>query len=269
MDYHNTFPDPQNISSKEHFTLGEVDMDYHHPQPSQELPSTAPSINESNQSESCGEEDDLSPLEYARLNGLSRDYLAEPYLVSGLDIIEDGHSGFTNDSHLIQFQLPTTKISTDERLIISKEAALLIACISREEPNSKDAIVLQMLGKRVFENHQLELPLLRSDHESDCRKFARSDGFEIKLQNVKFPLEMVDEEKNEGLGWSPKLWSRGSEILEELKREKLEVSKETLGHLQNFLKHSWTEEDEKELWASVQKYKMVSAPRKQPYLNIF
>jgi len=42
-----------------------------------------------------------------------------------------------------------------------------------------------------------------------------------------------------------------------LKKEKLSLSKGDFAHLQNALNHPWTEEDDKNLWNSEQKYKRV------------
>lgn len=207
------------------------------------------------------DDDDLKPLEYARKHGLSRDYLKEPYLISNLDVFGDYQDGLTDDSHFPQFKL-TTNVNTDERLSISKDATLLIASVSREETSGfVDNAILRMIESRKRKNILLELPLLKSDHETDCNEFAQKGGFEIKLQNVKLPLEVVDEKNNGGLGFSPSLWNQGTKILENLKREKLEVSKDTLVYLQNIFKNDWTEEDKNGMWASVHIYKRVSASR--------
>jgi len=53
----------------------------------------------------------------------------------------------------------------------------------------------------IIKRAKLELPLIKTDHEMDCKNFARRDDFEIKLCDIKLPLEMVDEENNEGLAW--------------------------------------------------------------------
>jgi hypothetical protein len=207
------------------------------------------------------EDEDLSPLEYARKNGLSRDYFTEPYLISNLDMPRDCQEGVSDHSHLPQLSLSGT-VNTDERLTISKEAALLIASVSRQETSEwADSIMLQMIGSRKNRNLRLELPLLKSDHETDCKRFAKREGFEIQLKNVKLPLEVVDEETNGGLTLLASLWNKGTEMLDELKRERLEVSKDTLVRLQNILKNDWAEEDEKTVWASVQMYrKVISSP---------
>lgn len=207
-------------------------------------------------SESSEEEPEITPLQYARDNGLSRNYLQTPYSNTNLKVLVDYQQGLTDDSHLSQFDLSTT-VNTDERLTVSKEAAILIASVSREEPSEwVDDLVLGIVTRK-YKIPRLELPLLRSDHETDCKKFAQREGFEIKLQDVKLPLEVVDYE-NGGLGFLPSLWNKGVEVLEGLKMERLEVSKDTLVYLQTTLRGDWTEEDEKKVWASSRTYKRVS-----------
>ena len=222
--------------------------------------SPSSSVDPVDQSRSGDEEDyyDISALEYARKNGLSRDYLKEPYFASNLDVFGDHQNGLTYDCHLPKFDL-TADINTDERLALSKDAALLIASVSQEETSAwSDSTMLRMIAAKKRQNFRLELPLLRSDHETDCKKFAQREGFEIKLQDVKLPLEMVDEQNNEGLEFSSSLWGKGEEVLENLKKEKLEVSRVTLVYLQNNLKEDWTEEDDKAIYASLQTYRRVS-----------
>jgi hypothetical protein len=50
----------------------------------------------------------------------------------------------------------------------------------------------------------------------------------------------------------------GAEVLEDLKQEKIGVSKDDMIHLRNALKYDWTEEDDRNLWKSEQKYKHAS-----------
>lgn len=211
------------------------------------------------------EEVDISALEYARQNGLCRDHFNEPYLISKADGFENCQVGLTDDSHLPRFEL-AANVNTDERLTISKDAALLIDSIARKESSEwVESAMLRMIDTRKYRNFRPELPLLRSDHETDCKMFAQKESFEIKLQDIKLPLEIVDEDNNGGLTFSPDLWVKGAEILESIKKEKLEVSKDTLVHLQNTLKNDWTDQDQEKIWESVHKYKRVSCF----YVNCF
>jgi len=207
-----------------------------------------------------GIEDEISPLEYARLNGLSRDYLADQLVFSELAKLQTAvQHDLTDDSDLQQFEFGN-ELKVEERVTISKEGAKLLSSIAQAETCEEiDALMLRMLKTRtVPKRTKLELPLLKTDHETDCKNFARREDFEIKLCDIKFPLEVVIEENNEGLVWPSRFSCLGAEVLEKLKQEKINVSKDDMIYLQAALKHDWTEEDERNLWNSEQKYKRVS-----------
>jgi hypothetical protein len=208
-------------------------------------------------SQSSEEEEGISPLEYARRNGLACNHLAEPIPLPYASIPNGIDGGTTDDSHLYQLEFPNC--STDERPPLSRDAAMLLAWVSApEKEESIDSAALSLLGSGQSKKRHLELPLLKSDHEIDCKQFARREGFEIKLADVKLPLEMVDDEKDEGLVFPTKLWDKGSHIMEELKKEKLPVTKGTLTYLSVALKVEWDQDVEDQVWASVHTYKKVS-----------
>lgn len=204
-------------------------------------------------------DDEMPPLQYARSNGLARDHLTDQLVFSELAKLQRSvQNCLTDDNELHKFDFGK-ELNVEERIAISREGAQLLSSIVQQETaEGIDVVVLPMLGTRRFAGRaRLELPLLRTDHEADCKNFARRDDFEIKLCDIKFPLEMVNEEKNEGLAWPRRFSSLGVEILEQLKQEKFSVSKDDLHYLQDTLRHSWTEEDDKALWNSAQKYKYV------------
>lgn len=203
--------------------------------------------------------DEPPPLQYARSNGLARDHLADQLVFSELAKLQTAvQHGLTDDSELHQFDFGS-EVKVEERVTISKEGALLLSSVSQEDTaEAIDALVLPMFKTRsITKRARLELPLLRTDHETDCKNFARRDDFEIKLCDIKLPLEMVNEEDNEGLIWPSKFSSLGEELVEQLKQEKISVSKDIINYLQDALKNGWTEEDDKNLWESEQRYKRV------------
>ncbi|KAH6723079.1 hypothetical protein BKA61DRAFT_533847 [Leptodontidium sp. MPI-SDFR-AT-0119] len=130
------------------------------------------------------EQDEISPLEYARQNGLSQNYLAN-----------------TNSNR----------------------------------------------------KKKLELPLLSTDVDTDCRNFASRKGFDIKLRDIKLPLEAVAE--GEGFDWIKQYESLGTEILRDLKAEKIGVTRDAMAFLQSCVNIAWTEEDISQLWDREQTYK--------------
>jgi len=205
-------------------------------------------------------EDEISPLEYARLNGLARDYLADQLVFSELAKLQTAvQRDLTDDSDLQQLDFGN-ELKVEERITISKEGARLLSSIAQVETCEEiDALTLPLLKTRsILKRAKLELPLLKTDHETDCKNFARREDFEIQLCDIKLPLEMVIEENNEGLVWPSKFSCLGAKVLEKLKQEKISVSKDDLVYLQSALKHGWTEEDDRDLWRSEQKYKRVS-----------
>lgn len=205
------------------------------------------------------DEEELSPLEYARLNQLCRDYLSEPLPHSHIEALQrEDLEILVDHPRLPLLELPDN-FSTDERLTLSKDAARLLASVTQDETDdSIDTFVLSMLDCRYSKKLRVEMPLLRSDHETDCREFALRDSFEIRLQDIQLPLEVVDEANNEGLGWSIRLRSLSIELMEQLKLEKLEVRRDTMGYFQNAVKVNWTDEDDNEIWSSLMMYKRVS-----------
>lgn len=207
-------------------------------------------------------DNELSPLEYARLNGLCRDHLAEPLPLLGHNLLAPPtFNGLSDDSDLPQFDIQgKDAFSTEERLTVSREAARLLASVAKEHSiNSINSLVLPLLDCRRTKNLRVEFPLLRTDHESDCKRFAQRKGFELQLKDVKLPLEIVKEEDDEGLTFPSRLYSVGEEIMGKLKVEKLEVRKETMAYLQHTLKYTWFESDEKEFWDMLKTYKRVSS----------
>jgi hypothetical protein len=227
-------------------------MDYTQPANEDEdipMPSASPSES------SDGYDDDLTPLEYARLHGLSRDHLSDPLAFHHIRALEAVYPEDIIDDSLPEFDFGP-ELRLDERLSLSKDAARLLQAVAKQDTQETiDKLMLPMLSSSDVKNTKVELPLLKRDHETDCRNFARWDGFEIKLKDVRFPLEVVDEEKNEGVGFPSAYWQLGDGIMEELKKEKLEVTRDTMLYLQAALKNTWTRQDNEELWQAEMKYK--------------
>jgi len=203
---------------------------------------------------SQAEEDEISPLEYARQNGLSQDYLASnlgfPELKQfQLDLADD----VEDDTNLPSFDFGA-EVKVEERLTCSKDAAYLLAWVSQEQmPDEIDALMAPCFEDTINRKKKLELPLLPID--TNGRKFASREGFDIKLQDVKLPLEAVGE--GEGFDWTKQYENLGSAILQDLKAEKIGVTREAIAFLQACVNVAWTEEDERQLWEGEQRYKRV------------
>ena len=202
---------------------------------------------------------DISAVEYARLNGLARNHLTDLSSSAILHPVQKAiDTGIIDDSHLEQLKCPED-CCICERLTISKDGAQLLAWAMH--PESRDLIediVKSILGSSKFKMMRVELPLLRSDHETDIREFASREEFETQLKDVRLPLEKLNMEKSEGLEFSPSLWNLGARTVQEIKIEKIIVIRESLEYIQRSIWPDWTEIDEKELWEGVATYKKVS-----------
>lgn len=209
-------------------------------------------------SQSDEEEVELSALEYARANALSRDYLKEELGLADLSQLQSNlDSSLIDASELQQFDLGSPP-KLEERLMVSKDAAFLLQSVIREDSQAELDNITSSLFSTKQPSRKLELPLLRSDHEADCRLFASREGIDIKLEDVRLPLEMVDDEKNEGFVYPQRFWDIGPGILQKLKSEKLGASKQTLVYLTQCMRPIWTEDDATEFWDSEMRYKRVS-----------
>jgi len=201
------------------------------------------------------EDDEPSALEYARANGLSCNHLVEPllkfdtfFLIDSLDV------NLLDDSLLHQFQLDYP-IKAD-RLVLSRESAELISkAIKNEAVDSFDDPVVPQSRQDVRWKSLVELPLLRSVNEVDCKEFARRDDFELEMKDIRFPLEVVEGE--DGLDLDEMLFTLGAGVVEDLRKEKLTVSREAVECLSKQTRDDWTKEDEKNMWDCSIKYNKV------------
>jgi hypothetical protein len=75
---------------------------------------------------------------------------------------------------------------------------------------------------------------------------------------VRLPIEILDVEQNECLKFSSTLQNLGADTLDNLQRQKLIVTRESLKYIQTSIRSNWTEFDEEELWKDIQEYAKVS-----------
>ena len=195
-------------------------------------------------------------LEYARLHSLCQDHLADPYPFSCPIDWKSETNESLDDSQLTQLHL-STNISTDERLNITKEGAQLIASIARDESALPDPFTVPIFDTYRLKKLRLELPLLKSDHDNDCREFLQRTGYKANLTDIKFPNEDVDEENDEGLTFPARFWKLGPEMMQSIAKEKVEVTRDGMEFLQTMLSPVATAEDEKEVWESCCVYRVV------------
>ncbi|KAF7947677.1 hypothetical protein EAE96_008757 [Botrytis aclada] len=209
-----------------------------------------------------GEEEEIPVVEFARSIGVSRDHQLDNTFVDILLLMkEDVHHSFSSglsDDHLSL--LTTPEINTNERLSVSIGAARILTSIAQNEnQESIDTLTHSLLGPRDVRNLRIEMPMLRSDHDFDVREFARRDGFEVRPQDIKLPLELLNIENNEGLGFPSDFYNFETEAFETIANEKIEVTRNSMVYLHTALKTTLTIENEQEIWESERTH-----PRKFP-----
>ncbi|CCU74697.1 hypothetical protein BGHDH14_bghG000529000001001 [Blumeria hordei DH14] len=205
------------------------------------------------------EEEDLSPLEYARANKLSRDYMADRCGILELEALRDTQAAeLTNNFE--NYDLPIfsgLNLKTEERLTISKEAAILIKSVAKVD-------YADQLSERIFSlledrNHvsklKLEPPLLYSNNQLDLINFASREKLMAQILSLKASLGLDDMNGRHNSISLENLVCTSHELVENIKRERLLVSKKTLVVLQNLRRIDWTEQDSENLWTSQQTYK--------------
>lgn len=200
---------------------------------------------------------ELTAAQYARLHGLSADHLAEPLPESHIEALRDHiPEGLTDDTHLPHIDLPVDG-SKQETLTLDKGAAELLQGANNglATPGELEAIIFPLLDTRQTKKLRLETPLLRTDHDSDFRSFARWEISHFK--DGCLPWEPLDDEMDVGLEWPKRLKDLPAKLLKELESEKIEVQKDILVYLQAAIKGNLTADDDEEVWESEISYKRV------------
>jgi hypothetical protein len=177
-----------------------------------------------------------TPLEYARYHGLCRDFQADhplsseliPLPLDGLERIADE---FGDVSYLDALQAEVHG-SLNERLDVDKEAAKFLMAILRTcKQDEHDQIRVDLASLELAapgpRRLKLELPVLSSgDHEVEIMSLRRRH--EVTLTGKGIQSFQLDNEKGEGLRFSPGEVDEKHRLDIELQNEKLDVGKETV-----------------------------------------
>jgi hypothetical protein len=200
---------------------------------------------------------ELTAVQYARLHGLSVDHLAEPLPTAHIEALREHiPEGLADDTHLPSIDLPV-HVNVQETLTLNKQASGFLhgAHNGLAAPEELEDIIFPLLDTRQTKKLRLETPLLRTDHESDFRSFARWENSHFK--DGCLPWEPLDDEMDVGLEWPKRLKDLPTKLLKELGSEKIEMQKDTLFYLQATIKGNWTPEDDRKVWESATSYKRV------------
>ncbi|KAI9842204.1 MAG: hypothetical protein M1837_007417 [Sclerophora amabilis] len=152
----------------------------------------------------------------------------------------------------------TCAFTAGERLTVGKDAATLLSTALQSPPRqtSDELLAISASFKRI-KDAKIELPLLKTDHESDVRQFGRR--VQPDLAELSLLSEGVDEDGIEGLGWTKSAYELPRRFDDELRAEKLLLSKATLLFLQDSLKEASNAEDDGDVSREALGYKKNKA----------
>ncbi|KAL8738027.1 MAG: hypothetical protein Q9181_001134 [Wetmoreana brouardii] len=173
------------------------------------------------------DEREPSILEYARYYGLCKNHLE----VKPLDLVP------SPDDTLIQQHVEDEWLQLDsrittpppERLVAVKEASILLSATNPKQYEGCNFEGFDPIPTHRVRNLKVELPLLRSDHEVDMLNFAHR--IEPNLTEEFIPLETLDDELDEGLGWPSSCHALPEIFFQKARNEKLEVAKEVIEYM--------------------------------------
>lgn len=173
-------------------------------------------------------------IEYARFHSLIRDHrLLDPLAL--IPEQEDEPNLFEDPQDAPKIEL-SHDFSTNEKLVLSKEAAkLLSSCTRIADVTAWNIEETLEIRQRACKN-RCEIPILKTEHELDMGEFRRR--VEPDLAGFNLPYEKVDEESDEGLAWPPKYYELAQEVDAKSKREKLEISRDIFVYMQSIVTDS-------------------------------
>ena len=193
-------------------------------------------------------------VEYARFHGLIKDHRSlDP--IALLPSSKSWPASLEEPDEGIKIESLHASLA-NEKLAISKEALkLLSSCAAAPSIGVWDSE--DFVGPRGHAYKQkLEIPILLTEHELDVQRFGQR--FEPDLAGLNLPYERIDEEQDEGFTWPDGYHATHQDLNSRGTGEKIEATRDVLLHLQNALKDSYTDEDEKALFEIELRHKRVS-----------
>ncbi|KAI1470131.1 uncharacterized protein F4812DRAFT_470097 [Daldinia caldariorum] len=200
--------------------------------------------------ESLLDDPDLEPDEYARVFGLSADSrvhvpdLLDHFKRTSNKLLADE---WVDDTSLTPLHIPRLIPQVEQLGGVSKESLEILrqaALLGREDKKSPDCPTQVNLS-----DLKLELPLLGSDPEYDCRELTRSmrqlRRADIDLASV--PKEPLRRSNDETLDFPESSYQYLQALTKEIRDEKINIPKEALIYLSQILKDTWTKEKTEEL----------------------
>lgn len=212
-------------------------------------------------------------LYYAYQNNLITDHRLSSFSIVHLfgeliqgTIPSTEEDGFTDCSHLAEFEVPTP-LPLDNTLQVTPSAMRLI-CDARQVLSDDEAHQLteQVCNAASVRSMKLELPILRTDNDWDMGQYHRENAARqpALLESIKkhtLPLDEPDVDKGEGMELSPKVRSECEAMMKNFEEERLAVTKDNLTYLVGQIKDEYTQEDRMEYLVGEIKYDKASVFR--------
>jgi len=210
---------------------------------------------------------DLEPDEYARYNDLTVDSLLDPWLacldnhvLATLPLVEDESIVEVEGLQECFFR---EVIPAREQLQMSAPSLKLIQEASKSVADPDVAGLMAELRSTLSSERKpvskFDVPVLRTDHEFDCRQMARRISLfrNGQLADHRLPLHPVNGETGESLEFSVKA-KRGDEaVMKAVARDSLEMTRETFVFLSQCLKADLAEADKRAFLDEAYTYKGV------------
>ncbi|KAH9881973.1 hypothetical protein J1614_001144 [Plenodomus biglobosus] len=199
-----------------------------------------------------------SALVYARYYGLCVDYASDDS--NFRDFIAPSDDELDRDIWHLSKPISADKITelTKERLAVNRDAALLLKAVHLLQ--AAPAAGPSTIDRRKWMlSLRQEVPVLSTDHELDVLRFGKVTTPD--LGNLRIPSEVTDQEKDEGFEWPSRYFAYPAQCEEQVRGEKLGVTKEALQFLQDTICGNERSEDSEELIAAEQYHKPNAVPR--------
>ncbi|KAH8728755.1 hypothetical protein GQ44DRAFT_724202 [Phaeosphaeriaceae sp. PMI808] len=182
------------------------------------------------------DEEEPATLDYARHHALCIPYDSENLIaghLSTLPNVELNQNLWTSSNASIT---NSVNALVKERLAVSKDAALLLkeVYMLQEAPSDEVSTADQWRWSLGLKQ---ELPVLQTDNELDLLIFGSAAVPD--LRNSKIPFEVVRDESDEGFAWPAKYLAYPAKCDEQVKTEKLAVSRDVLVYLQEVVRDTY------------------------------
>lgn len=216
----------------------------------------------------------LDADKYARHNGLTIDSYTDPWfrlaqndtaVASTVTPVEPGQ--LLEDGSLQECYFRPIIVASEQWELPPQSLAVLQDALRRPKVDEFADLMDDLCFTKRNKTRQLKLepPLLRTDHETDCRRLTkRATTFrKVPFPDHRLPIEPADVAKGEGLEFSSISIVEDEMLMASVEDEKLNMDHNDFQYLVGALKAGWTIDDQKDLLGSTYPYHGVSDPKKK------